>query len=685
LVRPFQPRSIHPLVAFAFAAVFLALPLRSQTQPATVARVATVPIGQQQALPPVTTIRAYSNLVVIDVVVNDAQGNPVHGLKASDFTLLENNKPQTIRHFEEHNASPTSETQVAPAPKLPPGLFTNKSAAPANGPVNVLLLDYLNTPLTSQPYARKQLIDYLDHAPAGTRIAIFGLTTQLSMLQGFTSDMSVLKAALMPSKGGAVQVSQILSDPVNGGLNGNATLSNALNEPAAVPGNITPEIVANINRFEALQASFEQDLRAKYTLNGFDLLARYLVGIPGRKNVIWFSGSFPLNIEPNVNEADPNDSVVRNDEEVRKTDNLLTRAQVAVYPVDARGLQINPANSVVSNIGDIGAGTGAAVATSQMDFQIQVAQEHETMFAMAEDTGGQAYVNTNGLTQAVAKAIENGSNYYTLTYSPTNTEWDARFRSIKIKTEQPGVKLSYRNGYYAVDPNDRNKMNAQMAATAVTQPTTMATAMMHGAPDPAEILFKVRIRPAGSPPEDAPLASNQTNPDPKVKVEGPYRAYAVDLVPDPRAVSCRAEPSGNRHCAIEVWTFVYNSEGERLITASNRLHTLLTPADYAKLMVGGMAFHQQISVPMKGRYYLRTAIHDMVSDKVGAVEVPVAAVARLEPLQPLPALLAPSVPLPASSDMPPVPTAAPPTTPAASQIPRTAPVTAPNGTPARPK
>src|ERR1022692_2546304 len=83
-------------------------------------------------------------------------------------------------------------------------------------------------------------------------------------------------------------------------------------------------------------------MRVQYTLNGFDLLARYLVGIPGRKNVIWFSGSFPLNIEPNVNEQDPNDSVVRNDEEVRKTDNLLTRAQVAVYPVDARGVMTDP-------------------------------------------------------------------------------------------------------------------------------------------------------------------------------------------------------------------------------------------------------------------------------------------------------------------------------------------------------
>jgi VWFA-related protein len=619
------------------------------------------PVGQQQNSSPITTIRVNTNLVVIDVVVSDSQGNPIHGLKPTDFTLTENSKPQTVRHFEEHTPSPASDTQVEPAPKLPPGLFTNKSAAPVNGPVNILLLDYLNTPLTSQPYARKQLLEYLNKAPAGTRIAIFGLTTKLSMLQGFTSDMAVLKAALTQSKG-APQASQILSDPVNGGPIGSTALSDALaNDPTAVDGMVTQEMVDSVNRFQAMNASFQQDMRAQYTLNAFDLLARYLVGIPGRKNVIWFSGSFPLNVEPNVTEQDPNDSVVRNDEEVRKTDNLLTRAQVAVYPVDARGVMTDPSQNFANeNTTTINEGTGAAAATANMSYLTNLAQEHETMFAMAEDTGGQAYVNTNNLTQAVAKAIENGSSYYTLTYSPTNTEWDARFRTIKIKLDEPNVKLSYRNGYYAVDPNDRNKLNAQSAATAMAQPTTMATAMMHGGPDPAEILFKVRIRPASTPPEDTPLQTNQANPDPKVNVHGPYREYGVDLVPDPHAVSCRQEPSGNRHCAIEVWTFIYNSDGEKLITASNRLHTYLTPADYAKLLVGGMAFHQEISVPVKGQYYLRTAIHDMVSDKVGAVEVPIAAVARLDPLQamaapgPTPAPTEPTV-IPAAASAPAVP------------------------------
>jgi VWFA-related protein len=546
---------------------------------------------------------------------------------------------------------------VAP-PKLPAGLFTNKSAAPANGPVNVLLLDYLNTPLIAQANAKRQLIDFLDKAPAGTRIAIFGLTTHLYMLQGFTSDMAALKAA-MTSKKGTAQVSDILTDAVNGGPMGTTAFADAASQYA----DATQEMLDDMARVDAQITSEEQNNRALYTLNAFDQLARYLVGIPGRKNVIWFSSGFPLDVEPNVDEADPNDSVIRNDDAVRKTDNLLTRAQVAVYPVDARGIQTDPTFSV-TNMAATSADTGAAAATASMAFMTQTAQEHGTMEAMAADTGGEAFYNTNGLTQAVTKAVQEGSNYYTLTYSPVNLQWDERFRTIKVKVAEPNVQLTYRNGYYAIDPSDRNRVAAQGAATALVQTNTMSAAMMHGGPDPAEILFKVRVRPASAPPEATILASNQSNPDPKMKIEGPFKQYGVDLVPDAHAVTCRVGPDGNHHCVLEVWTFVYNINGDKLITASNRLHTRLTPAEYDTLLSGGMAFHQQISVPVKGQYYLRTAIHDMVSDNVGAVEIPIGAVARLDPLKEVAAAPAaapdatgtPAAPAPAPANAAPAPT-----------------------------
>jgi hypothetical protein len=307
---------------------------------------------------------------------------------------------------------------------------------------------------------------------------------------------------------------------------------------------------------------------------------------------------------------------------------------------------------------------------------------------MAEDTGGEAFVNTNDLTHAVAKAIDDGSNYYTLTYTPTNKEWDQRFRAIKIKVEdQPKAQLSYRKGYYADDPNDRSKWVAQAAATALSQPTTMATALMHGGPDPAEILFKVRVRPAATPPEDAVIKNNQTNPDPKVKVQGPYKEYGVDLVPDPHALSCPLNAAGAHSCALELATFVYDRDGQLLISTSNGIRATLSPDDYDKLLGTpdkpgpGMAFHQEVSVPVKGYYYLRTAIHDLNSDRVGAVEVPVAAVAHLQPLAelpPAPPAAAPATPgTGAAND-------APGASPAASGTPSPAPAVAPVGEPVAP-
>ena len=578
--------------------------------------------------------------MVIDVVVNDSQGNPIHGLKASDFALTENNKLQTVKHFEEHSEVPATDIKIAPEPKLPAGLFTNKTPAPMNGPVNVLLLDYLNTPLTSQPYARKQLLDYLDHAPPGTRIAIFALTTHLGLLQGFTSDMSVLKAALT-SKKGAPQTSDILSDPINGGPNGDTTLADSMaaSGPAqtasAVEGIYTQETIDAVVRFEDLATSFQEDMIAQYTLNAFDMLARYLIGIPGRKNVIWFSGGFPLDVEPDANSDDPSASVVRNDDEVRKTDNLLARAQVAVYPVDARGLQTHLPQG---NGGD---------GRCQRRYGLPECGRAGTRDD-GGDGGGYGWHAVLQHQRADPGGAEGDPKWLELLHADLHSHRHGLGREIPGDQGQggPAGREAELSQWLLRGRSQRPEQAVRAGCGDRGGPTTttMATAMMHGGPDPAEILFKVRIRPADTPPEPEPLKTNKTNPDPKVKVEGPYKEYGVDLVPDPHAVSCRQEANGNRHCAIEVWTYVYDRDGQLLVTVGNRIYRGLTPADYAKLLAGGMAFHQEISVPVKGEHYLRTAIHDMVSDRVGAVEIPVAAVARLEPLAPLPAVPATAAP-----------------------------------------
>ena len=146
------------------------------------------------------------------------------------------------------------------------------------------------------------------------------------------------------------------------------------------------------------------------------------------------------------------------------------------------------------------------------------------MFAMAEDTGGEAFVNTNGLTQAVTKAVEDGSNYYTLTYSPTNVQWDGRFRAIKVKVVKPsGTEAKLSRGVLR-GRSQRPEQSGRGGAVgdALSGPAnTMVTAMMHGGPDPAEISVQ-GADSAGEPRrrETALAPDNLSNPDPKVKVAG---------------------------------------------------------------------------------------------------------------------------------------------------------------------
>ena len=179
MVRRRLPSFFEPIPLIALAAAMVLPSASAQVTTPSVQNARDFPQStSSQTSAPVPVIRTYSNIVVIDVVVTDSQGNPVKNLPASAFTLTEDKKPQTLRHFEEHDA-PADGTRVAAAPPLPPGLFSNRPPAPENGPMNVLLLDYLNTPLMVQPHMHDQLVEYLKKAPAGTRIAVFGLSNRL--------------------------------------------------------------------------------------------------------------------------------------------------------------------------------------------------------------------------------------------------------------------------------------------------------------------------------------------------------------------------------------------------------------------------------------------------------------------------------------------------------------------------
>jgi VWFA-related protein len=575
------------------------------------------------------TLKSSTQIVIVDVVVSGKDGNPVHGLKLSDFTLTENSTPETITHFEEHVA-PTPAQLSAPVSqvKLPAGVFTNYSPAPTDGPLNVLLLDMLNTPLQDQEFVRKQLIKFLENSPHNGRIAIFSLTTRLFMLKSFTSDPDLLLAAVKDHK-----------------LNGRSPL---LDEPiAGAPGQKPFELAlgplsgsssGSSSDFGAVMSTAQTELRIKYTLDAMNQLALYLSGIPGRKNLMWFSGSFPINILPDTSGQlkDPFSGIASAEKEYRETTNLFTRSQVAVYPIDATGLYSAGMRSVVDashhldNQPQMPGSAGQAPRLSSFSQQLQDAEDRktdnqQTMYRMAADTGGRAFVNTNDLATPVSQAIALGSNYYTLTYTPSDRNADGKYRKIQVKLPHDNYTLAYRHGYYAGDPNIPYRTTNTAAAP--TRPyTPMQTAMLFGAPSATQIIFKIAIDHGAS--EEQSVAAGNKHVE---KFKGPFHLYNVHYALNRDSIQFDDGPNGTHSGSFTFDAFLYNQDGDLVNTATSTINADLPIEAFNKLKTVGVQLALPISVPVKGDYYLRVGIHDLRSNRVGAVEVPIASIGDLSP------------------------------------------------------
>jgi VWFA-related protein len=393
---------------------FSALTLHSQNPPSNSAPVA-------------PTFKAEARTVVVDVVVTDRKGQSVGGLRKTDFRLAEGGSPQTITAFEEHKGEHTTPVKLPP---MPPNVFTNFPIIKGADSVNVVLFDSLNTQQQDQAYVRDQLIKYLKGVPAGTRLAILVLNSQLRLVRGFTTDFSGLSVALDNKKEGVQPlVTRYLPTPSQKG-------SEAIVLAQMVRSDASPEAIDAVKRYLQEESAEVSSDRVEMTLQAFQQLSRYLSSIPGRKNVVWFSGSFPINFVPSTNVR-----AIKHQEHLKQTSDLLTAGQIAVYPVSATGILGDPSHDMGSPFGspeELFEGTSGA--------QIQ-------METLAQETGGRAFYNTNGLSEALTEAIENGSHYYTLAYAPSDKKLDGKFRRIQVNVpEGSAYKLSYRRGYYADEP-----------------------------------------------------------------------------------------------------------------------------------------------------------------------------------------------------------------------------------------
>jgi VWFA-related protein len=443
-------------------------------------------------------IRSATRLVQLSVIAQDGKGEPLTGLKKEDFTLLDEGKPQKIAFFSCGTPPP-----AAPPPALPPNYFTNRFDLKGEDPgsVTVVLFDALNTSSQDQTYVRKQILRFLQTLKPQDHVAIYALTTQLTILHDFTQDVSALVNAVnrfTPKELAAFD----------------ASTSQAM-DFYSLTGN-DPQWLA----FQAALNNAEGMINDRNTLNrigttaaALEIIADHVSIISGRKSLVWVSGGFPIQIgignfgapdreavsldTSNKPGGDPRSSagagrpdpvggggaanaLPRKDREsgpqtsnIRKATQALNRVNMVIYPVDARGVELST--------GSLGVNPGVRSASAQPTLSsggFQGRQDtHDTANVLAARTGGKAFYGNNDIRDAVRRAFDDGRYACTIGFYPDHGQWDGKFREIKLKVKTDGAHLRYRQGYYASpegsDSEDAVKSALQQAAVSPLETTSL--------------------------------------------------------------------------------------------------------------------------------------------------------------------------------------------------------------------
>jgi VWFA-related protein len=573
-------------------AVLLSLPGFAQNNPSTPA-----PTGgqgpqaqgpsQEKPSGPAAVLKVTTRLVVVDVVARTNKGAVVTDLKAEDFALSEDGKPQEIRSFSFQQPSGEPKPKVSP---LPAGVYSNQLAYQPTGALNVILLDALNSNLPDQAFMRGAMIKFLERMPDRGPIAIYMLGTKLRLLQDFTSDPETLKQVVANLK---TKNSSVLNNP-----SGSSPISDLPpGSAAAALLASAPGLQSQILAFQSERTAAQADFRVTLTLQALTSLGRALAGYPGRKNLIWISESFPFDIL-----SDNNSSARNYSNPIAEAGSLLSDAQVAVYPIDARGLMNYSVHTVPTSIdwrGSAGSATLPGGMGGSMDQESNaLLAAHTTMNDLAEKTGGQAFYNRNDLDDAVRDSINDGATYYTLGYYPDNKDWNGQFRKIHLKVARPGVTVRYRIGYLAFDHAAFAKANP------AKQDAELDQALNLDWPVATALGFQAQVLPP------SPQTQN------KVVVR-----YHID----PHNLNFEYGDDGLQHVAVlcAVRAFATKDPSKVVGAEANKMEGPLRQEAYAKIASSFFPCQEQLELP-PGHYILRLGVRDNSTGLIGTATAQVA-------------------------------------------------------------
>jgi VWFA-related protein len=377
-----------------------------------------------------TTFKTNTNLVIINVTVRDKSGKAIEDLKKDQFTLLEDGKPQTISVFElEHLNGETLPALEAPiaaskagkqieikappeakpaAPQQPPAPLTSEQLRDRR--LIAMFFDFSSMQPAEQIRARDAAIQFIDtQMTASDAVSIMTLTNDIRVIQDFTVDRETLVGV------------------INSLRVGDSSELAALAATGADPTDTSGEFTADDTEFNI----FNTDRK----LSALEQAARKLAAYPEKKALVYFSSGVGK-------------TGVDNQSQLRATVNAAVRANVAFYPIDARGLVAIPPAGDATQASPKGTGvfTGNTQTTNRSSFH----DSQDTIYTLAADTGGKALLDSNDLTLGIKAVQKDINSYYILGYYSQNPAQDGKYRRISVKVASlESAKLDYRNGYYA--------------------------------------------------------------------------------------------------------------------------------------------------------------------------------------------------------------------------------------------
>jgi len=555
----------------------------------------------QEKKTPKTPLRVVSRLVQVDVLVTDSKGAPITDLSQKDFKILDAGKEQPISLMDIADAR-TPRTAVRSSS---PFSFSNRIAVGtgARAPtVYVVLFDGLNTQVTDQIYARQNIAKFLNSVRPGEMIAIYVLGSSLRVAHDFTSDLAVLRRTAERLSDTSTRFDPSSPDTAQTSVAAFAEFS-AISE----------------KRFEAQMI---QD-RVKYTLRALEAIAHRLDSVRGRKNLLWVSATFPLAIglqTPDTTHARL-DLLRSFSEDVNRTVRALNDANIAIYPIDSRGLvapyenrnrlakeapeggpltQIRRGAASKSSSGSSTSSNGSTADSAAPLLQEvnpfatrEVDSTQSTMRQMADLTGGRAFYNTNDLAGSLREAMADSQFTYMLGYYPTHDQWDGRFHEIKVEVARPGTRVRFRQGYFANPEMTFDPASAQGELSGAAQAPLPASAI--------ELGSRFEKDPTG---KDYCLMRLRVGPqDISLQKKGDGYTGVVDLL-------------------IEL----ADEHGATLWADTQRASLNLKPETYARIQRDGLQF--RIQVPVRpGAAEIRMAVQDGATGKYGTLHVPLSAIA----------------------------------------------------------